>query len=82
MYTFLPKGVCSKQIDFDVVNNKIKNVHFFGGCEGNLKGIASLVEGMDVNEAYKRLKGGTCGSKQTSCPDQFAKALEELVVKK
>jgi uncharacterized protein (TIGR03905 family) len=82
LYTFLPEGVCSRQINFDVVGGKITKVNFTGGCSGNLKGIASLVEGMEVNEAYKRLRGGTCGSKNTSCPDQFAKALEELFIEK
>lgn len=82
MYSFIPEGVCSKQIDFDVVDGKIKNASFLGGCSGNLKGISSLVEGMDADEVCKRLKGGTCGYKSTSCPDQFARAIEKLVLEK
>lgn len=70
-------GVCSRAIDFDIVDNKLCNVSFQGGCNGNLKGIGSLVEGMEVDEAIKRLSGITCGYKSTSCPDQLAKALTE-----
>jgi len=82
MYSFVPEGVCSRQIDFDVVDGKITNVSFFGGCDGNLKGISSLVEGMDAADVCRRLKGGTCGCKSTSCPDQFARAIEDLVLEK
>jgi len=74
---YVTSGVCSKEITFDVVDDKIKNVSFLRGCAGNLLGIGSLVEGMDINEAISRLKGISCGSKDTSCPDQLAKALEE-----
>lgn len=73
---YVALGVCSKEINFDVVENKIKNVSFIGGCDGNLLGISSLVEGMDINEVISRLKGIQCGSKDTSCPDQLARALE------
>lgn len=73
---YVALGVCSKEINFDVVGNKIKNVSFIGGCDGNLVGISSLVEGMDINEVISRLKGIQCGSKDTSCPDQLARALE------
>lgn len=79
MYSYNPKGVCSKQINFDLKDNKVKNVSFIGGCSGNLKGLSSLVDGMDIKEVIKRLKGIHCGNKSTSCPDQFAKALEELI---
>ncbi|OFI06117.1 TSCPD domain protein [Clostridium acetireducens DSM 10703] len=82
MYTYIPKGVCSKKIDFDIKDNKITNVNFTGGCSGNLQGISHLVEGLPVEETINRLKGIRCGFKITSCPDQFAKALEELVLKK
>ncbi len=71
------KGVCSRAIDFDIVDNKVVNVSFDGGCNGNLKGIGNLVEGMDVEDAIQKLSGITCGYKNTSCPDQLAKALEE-----
>lgn len=76
MYSYNPTGVCSRTVNFDIVDNKVVKVNFLGGCEGNLQGIASLIEGMDVKEAIKRLKGIKCGSKATSCPDQLAKALE------
>lgn len=72
------KGTCSTSIDVEVENGKIKFVEFFGGCNGNLKGIASLVTGMNVDEAITKLKGIRCGFKTTSCPDQLAHALEML----
>jgi uncharacterized protein (TIGR03905 family) len=73
---YVTSGVCSKEINFDIVNNKIKNISFVSGCAGNLLGISSLVEGMDIDEVISRLKGIQCGSKNTSCPDQLARALE------
>lgn len=76
-YTYTTKGTCSKQIDFEVEDGKVKNVKYTGGCNGNLKGIGALVEGMDVDEAIERLKGIKCGPKSTSCPDQLAVALEQ-----
>ena len=72
------KGTCSTSIDIEVENGKIKFVEFFGGCNGNLKGIASLVPGMNVDEAISKLKGIRCGFKTTSCPDQLAQALERI----
>lgn len=72
------KGTCSTSIDLEVEDGKIKFVEFFGGCNGNLKGIASLVTGMDVDDAISKLKGIRCGFKSTSCPDQLAQALENL----
>ena len=78
MYTYIPKGVCSSQIDFDIENNKLKNASFVGGCNGNLKGICSLVEGMDIDSIIEKLRGIDCRGKGTSCPDQLAKALEEI----
>ncbi len=72
------KGTCSTSIDIEVEGDTIKFVEFFGGCNGNLKGIASLVTGMPVDEAISRLKGIRCGFKPTSCPDQLAHALEEI----
>ena len=60
------KGTCSQRILFDVEDNKIMNVQFIGGCNGNLKGIASLVEGMDIDDVIARLEGTTCGMKNTS----------------
>ncbi|MDO5383038.1 MAG: TIGR03905 family TSCPD domain-containing protein [Eubacteriales bacterium] len=76
---YITKGVCSRSIDFDVVDNKVTNVKFEGGCSGNTQGVARLVEGMDVNEAIKRMKDIKCGFKSTSCPDQLAIALERYL---
>lgn len=70
------KGTCSREISFDVVDNKVTNVMFLGGCSGNTQGVAALVEGMDVNEAIKRMDGIDCAGRGTSCPDQLAKALK------
>ena len=72
------KGTCSTSIDVDVEDGKIKFVQFFGGCNGNLKGIASLVTGMEIEDAISRLKGIRCGFKPTSCHDQLAHALEQI----
>ena len=75
-YTYKTKGTCSQMITFDVNDNIVTNVQFFGGCNGNLKGIAKLVEGMDVADVIARVEGIRCGMKATSCPDQLAKALK------
>lgn len=77
MYEFKTKGTCSSRIMFDLEDGKVRNVKFIGGCNGNLKGIGALVEGMDVDEVISRVQGITCGMKSTSCPDQLAKALQE-----
>ncbi len=76
-YTYKTSGTCSREIIFDLENGQIKNVAFVGGCNGNLKGIASLVEGMNIDDVIARVEGITCGMKMTSCPDQLAKALKE-----
>jgi uncharacterized protein (TIGR03905 family) len=76
--TYKTSGTCSTQIDFDIENGKIYNVVYTGGCNGNLKGIAALVEGQDIKDVKEKLKGIKCGFKQTSCPDQLAKALDEI----
>ena len=76
-YTYKTKGTCSREINFEVENGKVKNVQFIGGCNGNLKGIGALVEGMGVDEVISRVEGIKCGMKATSCPDQLAKALME-----
>lgn len=73
------KGTCSSAIDVEVKDGIIESVSFTGGCNGNLKGIAALVKGMEVKDAIERLKGITCGFKSTSCPDQLAKALEAFL---
>ena len=72
------KGTCSSFIDLEVENDAIKSVEFFGGCNGNLKGISALVTGMKVDDAISKLKGIRCGFKPTSCPDQLAQALEGI----
>ena len=77
-YSYKTKGTCSREIHFEVEDGIVKNVEFIGGCNGNLKGIGSLVEGMEVEDVIERLEGITCGFKPTSCPDQLAKALKEL----
>ncbi|MEA4815543.1 MAG: TIGR03905 family TSCPD domain-containing protein [Lachnospiraceae bacterium] len=74
-YSFKTTGSCAVSINFDIRDNKLKNLEFIGGCEGNHKGIAKLVEGMDIDEVIKKTQGITCGRKNTSCPDQLAKAL-------
>ncbi len=73
---YVTKGVCSREINFDVVDGKVHNVKYLGGCSGNTQGVGALVEGMDIDEAIARLRGIRCGSKPTSCPDQLAIALE------
>lgn len=75
-YTFKTKGTCAQMISFDVEDNKLANVQFYGGCNGNLKGIGKLVEGMPAQKVIDTLEGTTCGFKRTSCPDQLAKALK------
>ncbi|MBR6567628.1 MAG: TIGR03905 family TSCPD domain-containing protein [Clostridia bacterium] len=76
-YTFIPRGVCSRKITFEIEGNRVKNVRFAGGCSGNTQGLAALAEGMDADELIERLSGIRCGFKGTSCPDQLAKAVAE-----
>lgn len=73
------KGTCSSQITFDLEDGKVHNVVFKGGCDGNLKGISSLIEGQEATEVIKKLEGIRCGFKNTSCPDQLSKALKEAL---
>lgn len=75
-YTYKTKGTCSREITFSVEDGKVKNVSFYGGCNGNLKGIGALVEGMDIDDVIARVEGIHCGMKSTSCPDQLAQALK------
>ena len=80
MYTYKTVGTCSRQINFDIdENNKVHNVSFIGGCDGNLKAISKLIEGMDANKVIELLEGNLCGMKKTSCADQLAKALKERI---
>lgn len=74
-YTYTTKGTCSRQISFDIEGNVIKNVEFIGGCNGNLKAISSLVEGLTVEEIEEKVRGIKCGYKDTSCSDQLAIAV-------
>ncbi len=76
-FTYITSGVCSRSIDIEVEENIVKNVSFFGGCNGNLKGIGELVRGMTVDEVITRLENIKCGSKNTSCPAQLAMALKK-----
>ncbi|MBQ5405282.1 MAG: TIGR03905 family TSCPD domain-containing protein [Oscillospiraceae bacterium] len=75
-YTYRPRGVCSQLMEIELEGNIIRSLKVVGGCDGNLKGISRLVEGMDADEAIRRLEGIRCGFKPTSCPDQLAKALK------
>ena len=75
-YEYKTQGTCAQRIFFEIEDNKLKNVQFIGGCNGNLKGISSLVEGMDIDDVIARVEGTTCGMKKTSCPDQLAQALK------
>ena len=75
------KGTCSTMIDVELKDGVIDSVKFTGGCNGNLQGISALVKGMKPEEAITRLKGIRCGFKSTSCPDQLAHALEEMIAK-
>ena len=75
-FTYKTNGVCSRSIDIEVEDNVVKAVSFFGGCNGNLKGIAELVNGMNVDDVIKRLENIKCGFKNTSCPAQLAEALK------
>ena len=77
-YRYEPKGVCLYEMIIDIDGDTIKKVTIEGGCAGNTVGVSRLVEGMKIDEAIKRLKGIPCGFKGTSCPDQLARALEEI----
>ena len=76
-YRYMPKGVCSMQMIFEIENNIIKKLKIIGGCPGNTVGVSNLVEGRNIDEVIEMLKGIPCGIKGTSCPDQVARALEE-----
>lgn len=78
-YTYKTNGTCSSMIDFDIVDGKLHNITYTGGCNGNLKAIGSILEGADAKFAVERLSGIRCGFKDTSCPDQFARDLEKAM---
>ena len=77
--TYKTKGTCSQVIEFDLQDGNVHNVKFIGGCNGNLKGIGKLVEGMKAEDVISKLEGTTCGFKNTSCPDQLAQALKQAL---
>lgn len=81
IYTYIPRGTCSRKMTVDVENDIIKDVKIEGGCSGNLQGITNLVRGMKVQDAIDKMKGIRCGFKSTSCPDQLAIALEQAIAK-
>ena len=76
---YFPKGVCSRQMIIEVEDGVVRDVEVIGGCHGNLQGISALVEGMQVEDVIDRLEGLRCGFKNTSCPDQLAKALKTVL---
>ena len=75
-YRYKTQNVCSSEINFDLEDNKLHNVVFTGGCNGNLKAIGKLVEGMDADQVIALLRGNTCGGNFTSCADQLTRAIE------
>lgn len=77
-HTYTPRGVCSRKMVVEAEDGIITDVQVMGGCDGNLKGIMSLLKGMKVEDAISRMEGIRCGMKATSCPDQLSKALKEL----
>lgn len=74
-YTYIPQGVCPRRIDVELDGNIVRKVQFFGGCDGNLKAISKMVQGMTVQDIQAKFTGIRCGLKNTSCSDQLAKAL-------
>lgn len=78
-YTYKTRGTCSREIKFEINDGIVSKVSFVSGCNGNLQGIGQLVEGMKVEDVISRLKGINCNGKGTSCPDQLARALEEVI---
>jgi len=77
-YEYTPRGVCSRKMIFDIEGGVIRSLEVIGGCNGNLKGISSLVEGMRVDDVISRLEGISCGGRPTSCPAQIAEALKKF----
>lgn len=76
-YSYRTQGVCSQKIDFDLDGDVVRNIRFFGGCDGNLKAVSILVDGMTVDEIENKLLGNRCGFKNTSCADQLARAVRK-----
>lgn len=80
-YRYQTKGTCSHAIEFDFDENIVSNVQFTGGCHGNAQGVSKLAEGMTGDQIVSKLSGIRCEAKNTSCPDQFAQAIAELMDK-
>ena len=81
-YSFRPRGICAQEMIVDVdEQGVIQDLRIVGGCDGNLKGLSSLLKGMKVEDAMERLKGISCGPRPTSCPDQLARGLEQILAK-
>lgn len=80
-YTYRTKGTCSQAIHFSLDGDKVRDIRFDGGCNGNLKAISKLVDGMTVDQIEEKLKGNTCGFRSTSCADQLARAVREALEK-
>ena len=78
-YHYRTKGTCSRSISFDLRDGCLHDIYFEGGCNGNAKGIAALAEGKDAREVAQALRGIRCGFKDTSCPDQLARAIEQIM---
>ncbi len=81
-YSYVPQGVCAKDIKFSLKNGKIHNLKFTGGCMGNLAAISKLLEGADAQKTADLLRGNICRNKQTSCADQLAQALDDILMQK
>ncbi|MCQ2604628.1 MAG: TIGR03905 family TSCPD domain-containing protein [Spirochaetia bacterium] len=81
-HSYKTEGVCAHQIDFDIEDETVRNIIFYGGCPGNHLGIAALADGMKPEDIISRLAGIKCGYKESSCPDQLARALQEIIYQK
>ena len=76
-HTYTTRGTCSRQITFELDGNRVKNIHVVGGCDGNLKAVSKLADGMTVEQIESMLRGNTCGPRPTSCADQLAIAVQQ-----
>ena len=76
-HTYTTRGTCSRQITFELDGNRVKNIRFVGGCDGNLKAVSKLADGMTVEQIESMLRGNTCGPRPTSCADQLAIAVQQ-----
>ena len=81
-FTYIPSGVCSREMTFKIDNNIIKEFNVIGGCNGNLKGIKALIEGMNIDDVITKFSDIKCGMRDTSCPDQIAHALKQYKEKR